>query len=148
VFFGSPARGGAWFAMMRRRFLGIQTVISAETRFLRMVWGVLLGLMRLKCLSVHEGSEPPHIHVDAGDAECKFWLSPVALAKNRGMSPVDIRKVERLVYEHQMLLLEKYDDFQSPDGHLKLPHLWPVKFLQVVRQKCSSSAQSLAHPFW
>jgi len=61
-----------------------------------------------------EGSEPPHIHVDAGDAECKFWLSPVALAKNRGMSPVDIRKVERLVYEHQMLLLEKYDDFQSP----------------------------------
>jgi len=114
VFFGSPARGGAWFAMMRRRFLGIQTVISAETRFLRMVWGVLLGLMRLKCLSVHEGSEPPHIHVDAGDAEYKFWLSPVALARNRGMSPVDIRKVERLVYEHQMLLLEKYDDFQSP----------------------------------
>jgi len=35
-----------------------------------------------------------------------------------------------------------------PDGHLKLPQLWPVKFLQVVRQKCSSSAQSLAHPFW
>ena len=61
-----------------------------------------------------ESSEPPHVHVDAGDAECKFSLSPVALARNRGMSPVDIRKVERLVYEHQMLLLEKYDDFKSP----------------------------------
>jgi hypothetical protein len=23
-----------------------------------------------------EGTEPPHIHVDAGDSECKFWLSP------------------------------------------------------------------------
>lgn len=48
-----------------------------------------------------------------GDGECKFWLSPVLLAKNRGMSGVDIRKVERLVYEHQAFLLEKYDDFQS-----------------------------------
>ena len=37
----------------------------------------------------------------------------VALARNRGMSPVDVRKVERLVYEHQTFLLEKYDDFQS-----------------------------------
>ena len=29
------------------------------------------------------------------------------------MSAVDIRRVERLVYEHQTFLLEKYDDFQS-----------------------------------
>jgi hypothetical protein len=60
-----------------------------------------------------EGSEPPHIHVDAGDVECKFWLTSVALARNRGMSAVDIRKVERLVYENQAFLLEKYRDFQS-----------------------------------
>ena len=60
-----------------------------------------------------EGTEPPHIHVATSDGECKFWLSPVLLAKNRGISAVDIRKVERLVYEHQTLLLEKYDDFQS-----------------------------------
>jgi hypothetical protein len=60
-----------------------------------------------------EGTEPPHIHVESGDGECKFWLSPVALARNHGMSAVDIRKVERLVYEHQAFLLEKYNDFQS-----------------------------------
>ncbi|MCW2314480.1 DUF4160 domain-containing protein [Rhodoferax antarcticus] len=60
-----------------------------------------------------EGSEPPHIHVESGDSECKCWLSPVALAKNRGMSAVAIRKVERLVYENQAFLLEKYNDFQS-----------------------------------
>jgi hypothetical protein len=29
------------------------------------------------------------------------------------MSPVDVRKVERLVYEHQKFLLEKYNVFQS-----------------------------------
>jgi hypothetical protein len=60
-----------------------------------------------------EGDEPPHIHADAGDSECKFWLMPVALARNRGMSAVNIRKVERLVYENQAFFLEKYDDFQS-----------------------------------
>jgi hypothetical protein len=60
-----------------------------------------------------ERTEPPHIHVETGDSECKFWLSPVALAKNRGMSAVDIRKVERLVYEYQIFLLEKYNDSRS-----------------------------------
>jgi len=60
-----------------------------------------------------EGDEPPHIHVDDGNGECKFWLSPVTLARSRGMSAVFIRKIERLVYEHQAFLLEKYDDFQS-----------------------------------
>ena len=35
-------------------FLGIQTVISGKTRFFRPVWGVILGLMRLKCLSVKD----------------------------------------------------------------------------------------------
>ncbi|WP_414707528.1 hypothetical protein [Rhodoferax sp. UBA5149] len=29
------------------------------------------------------------------------------------MSAVDIRRVERLLYEHQTFLLEKYNDFQS-----------------------------------
>ena len=60
-----------------------------------------------------EGSEPPHIHVESGDCECKFWRSPVALAGKRGMSALAIRKVERLVYENQTFLLEKYNDFQS-----------------------------------
>ena len=60
-----------------------------------------------------EGTEPPHIHVETGDRECKFWLRPVALARNHGMSGVDIRKVERLVYEHQAFSLEKYVDLHS-----------------------------------
>ena len=59
-----------------------------------------------------EGTEPPQIHVETGDGECKFWLRLMALARNHGVRGVDIRKVERLVYEHQEFLLEKYVDFQ------------------------------------
>jgi len=60
-----------------------------------------------------EGSEPAHIHIESGDGECKFWLSPVALARSQGVRAVDIRKIEQLVYEYQAFLLEKYDDFHA-----------------------------------
>jgi hypothetical protein len=36
-----------------------------------------------------EGNEPPHIHVRCSNGEAKFWLVPVALARNRGVSPHD-----------------------------------------------------------
>ncbi len=41
-----------------------------------------------------EGQEPPHIHVRTPDGECKFWLSPVRLAKLEGVKPVDARRIE------------------------------------------------------
>jgi hypothetical protein len=58
-----------------------------------------------------ERGEPAHIHVRTSDGECKFWLDPIALAKNRGLRPNVLREVERLVYEHQAFLKEKYDEY-------------------------------------
>lgn len=55
-----------------------------------------------------ERGEPPHIHVAAGDGECKFWLEPIMLAHNRGLRPDVVRRTEQLVYEHGSLLKEKY----------------------------------------
>ncbi|NDP41032.1 MAG: hypothetical protein GZ093_20330 [Rhodoferax sp.] len=43
---------GVWFAMIGRKFLGIQTVISGKPRFLRTVYGAILRPMRLERLSV------------------------------------------------------------------------------------------------
>jgi hypothetical protein len=58
-----------------------------------------------------ETGEPAHIHVATGDLECKFWLSPVSLAANRGMPPHMLREVERLVFANLRYLHEKYDEF-------------------------------------
>ena len=58
-----------------------------------------------------ERGEPAHIHVGTSDGECKFWLEPIALAKNRGLTPHVLRDIERLVYEHQIFLKEKYDEY-------------------------------------
>ena len=63
-----------------------------------------------------EGTEPPHIHVRCADGECKFWLDPVALARNRSVPAHTVREMERLVYEHIDLLLEKYDE-HHPSGN-------------------------------
>ncbi|MBU4185049.1 MAG: DUF4160 domain-containing protein [Pseudomonadota bacterium] len=57
-----------------------------------------------------EGNEPPHIHVATPDGECKFWLDPVKLARNKGVSPLVVRNIEKLVFEHLEFLLEKYYD--------------------------------------
>ena len=53
-------------------------------------------------------NEPAHIHVARDDFEAKFWLSPVALARNDGLGANDIREVQRLVVEHCDTLLRAY----------------------------------------
>lgn len=74
-------------------------------------------VLRLDGLRFHfysdEGNEPPHIHVDTGEGECKFWLDPIGLAKSRNVAPVLVRKIERLVYVHQAQLLEKYHEYHG-----------------------------------
>jgi hypothetical protein len=53
-------------------------------------------------------NEPPHVHVDRDDLSVKFWLSPVALARNLGFSPSELRRIERIVQEHQADLMERW----------------------------------------
>jgi hypothetical protein len=60
-----------------------------------------------------EGNEPPHIHVETSDGECKFWLDPVRLAKNKGTAPEVIRKIERIVFENKDFFEEKFNDHFS-----------------------------------
>ena len=54
-----------------------------------------------------EGNEPLHIHIAYGSNECKFWLDPIKLARNRGVKPKSLRIIEKLIYEHQDLLKKK-----------------------------------------
>ena len=58
----------------------------------------------------HEPNEPAHVHVDRDDQSAKFWLNPVALARNLGFSAHELRKVERIVREHETELWEAWND--------------------------------------
>lgn len=68
-----------------------------------------IGAVRFHFYS-DEQQEPPHIHVGTPDGECKFWLDPIRLARNKGVAPHTLREIEKLVYEHQAFLKEKYHE--------------------------------------
>ena len=59
----------------------------------------------------NEGSEPPHIHVEAGDNYAKFWITPVKLASNQGFNRVELNRLRLLVFEHQQSFKEKWDAY-------------------------------------
>jgi hypothetical protein len=58
-----------------------------------------------------EGREPAHIHVETPDGECKFWLDPIRLAGNKGISPEVIRKIERIIFEYSAFLEDKFHEY-------------------------------------
>ncbi|HEX9836550.1 MAG TPA: DUF4160 domain-containing protein [Alphaproteobacteria bacterium] len=57
----------------------------------------------------HEPNEPPHVHIDHAGASAKFWLQPVALARNFGFRPTELRDLHRVVAEHRVMLLEAWN---------------------------------------
>ena len=59
----------------------------------------------------HESNEPPHIHIDRDNQTCKFWLRPVALARNLGFSPKELRSIEALTIKHSQEILEAWNEY-------------------------------------
>lgn len=58
----------------------------------------------------HEPNEPPHVHIDRDDLSAKFWLEPIELARNVRFSAKELRKIRRLVSEHQSEFLEAWNE--------------------------------------
>jgi hypothetical protein len=61
----------------------------------------------------HEPNEPPHIHVDKGDATIKVWLETLGVAKSRGFRAHEISGILTIVTEHRVLFLEKWYEYFS-----------------------------------
>ena len=75
-------------------------------------------VMRIGHLRFHfysdEGLEPPHVHVRTPDGECRFWLDPsIGLASNRGVPQHELRKIEKLVFEHQTILRNAFHEHHN-----------------------------------
>ncbi len=56
-------------------------------------------------------SEPAHIHVKRYRLVAKFWLEPIELAKNLGFANHEINRIERLIREHQVVLIEAWHEY-------------------------------------
>jgi hypothetical protein len=71
-----------------------------------------IGSFRFHFYSDERG-EPAHIHVRTHDGECKFWLDPIKLARNRGLAGHVLREIERIIYDRQSFLKEKYNEYHG-----------------------------------
>lgn len=69
-----------------------------------------VGAYRFYCYS-HEPNEPPHIHVDRGEATIKVWLETIAVAKSRGFRSHEINGIVAMVEEHHAHLLEAWHEY-------------------------------------
>ncbi len=55
--------------------------------------------------------EPPHIHVRRDNFVAKFWLRPVQLQSDGGFRGVEIRRIQRIVEQHQAAFLEAWNGY-------------------------------------
>jgi len=61
----------------------------------------------------HEPNEPPHVHVDRGEATIKVWLAPVEVARSRGFRAHEIGGIVAMVEERRTTLLEAWHEYFS-----------------------------------
>jgi hypothetical protein len=58
-----------------------------------------------------DGGEPLHIHVKCDRQIAKFWLQPVALARDCGFAGHELNKIARLVARHERTLSEAWHEY-------------------------------------
>lgn len=63
-----------------------------------------------------DGEEPPHVHVQRGQAEAKFWLDPLRLGRSVGYRPSELRRIGSIIDANRPQLLEAWDEFFSRTG--------------------------------
>jgi hypothetical protein len=58
-------------------------------------------------------NEPVHVHARRDLATCKFWLNPLVLADNHGLTASDLATVRRVILEHRHRILEVWREHCS-----------------------------------
>jgi hypothetical protein len=55
--------------------------------------------------------EPAHVHVERDDRTAKFWLDPVRLQGSGGFSRIELVRIEKLVGNRRVELMEAWNDY-------------------------------------
>lgn len=55
--------------------------------------------------------EPRHVHVERDDRTAKFWLNPVTLQQSGGFDRHEILRIQKIVEEHEIRLVEAWNAF-------------------------------------
>jgi len=62
----------------------------------------------------NEGNEPPHVHVEKGDATGKYWINPIAEEYMDGFTKTEKKQVQKIVLDHQeQFLTDWHEHFED-----------------------------------
>jgi hypothetical protein len=62
----------------------------------------------------NENNEPPHVHVEKGDAEGKIWLEPsVSVAYFVGFSTREQSDIMQIARENYLVFIQKWYEYFS-----------------------------------
>lgn len=60
-----------------------------------------------------EGTEPPHIHVEAADKRAKYWMCPIAHVRSDGFRSGELKEIEQIIATNVDSFMEEWDGFFS-----------------------------------
>ena len=52
-----------------------------------------------------------HIHVERDRQKAKFWLEPIALARNKDFADHELRRIRQIITEHQDAFIRAWHDY-------------------------------------
>ncbi len=61
----------------------------------------------------NEGTEPPHVHVERGDALGKWWLTDLSMQQQDGFSKAQLRTIRSILRNRHEELNEAWNDHFS-----------------------------------
>jgi len=54
-------------------------------------------------------NEPMHVHVQRERDFCKFWINPLALARNQGFSAKDLNTIREIIARNRDRIMEDWN---------------------------------------
>jgi hypothetical protein len=66
----------------------------------------------------NEGNEPPHVHAQKAEMDCKFWLVPdtfeIIEEYTYNIPPASKREIRKIIFEHfEYIITEWYKHFKQ-----------------------------------
>lgn len=55
-------------------------------------------------------NEPMHVHVSRENMTCKFWIDPIALARNHGFAAKELNKIRKIIQSNIDIIREAWHE--------------------------------------
>jgi hypothetical protein len=60
-----------------------------------------------------EGTEPPHVHVEAAEKRAKYWIRPLLHDKSDGFRSGELKEIEKIIAGNADSFLKEWYEFFS-----------------------------------